>query len=231
VSRSAANVEITALAWAPPQFQGQVRDLAVRWALEEAGLPYTVKLLGGEDLKSASYRRLQPFGQVPVYVEDGIELFESGAIVVHVAERAFGAGNTVLLPAAAPLRARAKAWVFAALNSLDVDITALGDIDHWAPEEPWAKARRPELEQMVRTRLDTLAGQFSDRPYLAGDFSVADIMTIMVLRALRHTTLVSDNSALRAYRDRCESRPAFQRSLAAQLADYIRHAPANHAKQ
>jgi glutathione S-transferase len=227
----ATNIEITALAWVPPQFQGQVRDLAVRWALEEASLPYTVKLLGGEELKSVDFRRRQPFGQVPVYVEDGIELFESGAIVTHVAERAFAAGNTALLPADPQSRARARSWVFAALNSLDVDVTALCDIDHWAPDEPWGRARRPELEKMVRIRLDTLAAQFSGRQHLAGDFSVADIMTVMVLRALRHTRLVSDNAALRAYRDRCEARPAFQRSLAAQLAEYARHAPAHHARQ
>jgi len=133
-----------------------------------------------------------------------------------------------LLPVDPPACARAKAWIFAALNSLDGDITALGDIDHWAPDEPWARARRPELEQMVRSRLETLAAQFVQREYLAGEFSAADIMTIMVLRALRHTTLVTDLPALRAYRDRCEARPAFQRSLAAQMQDYVRHAPEPH---
>ncbi|MEO8062202.1 MAG: glutathione S-transferase family protein [Pseudomonadota bacterium] len=218
-------IQITALEWAPPQFQGQVRDLAVRWALEEAGLPYEVRLLGEEARKAAGYRRLQPFGQVPVYTEGEIELFESGAIVLHIAEKPPLPGHTALLPADSGARGRARAWIFAALNSLDVHITALCDIDHWAPTEPWGIARRPELEQMVRSRLDTLAAQFKDREYLAGDFSAADIMTIMVLRALRHTTLVSGSPALLAYRERCETRPAFQRSLAAQLQEYARHAP------
>ena len=224
----AANIQVTALQWAPPQFQGQVRDLAVRWALEEAGLAYEIRLAGDDIRKSPEYRRAQPFGQVPVYTEGDIELFESGAIVLHIAEKPPLPGHTALLPADPPARARAKAWLFAALNSLDVDITALGDIDHWAPNEPWGIARRPELEQMVRARLDTLAAQFDQRQYLAGDFSAADIMTIMVLRALRHTALVTDNHALRAYRDRCEARPAFQRSLAAQLREYARHAPSSN---
>ena len=224
----AATIQVTALQWAPPQFQGQVRDLAVRWALEEAGLEYEVRLAGDDLRQSADYRRAQPFGQVPVYTEGDIELFESGAIVLHIAEKPALPGHTVLLPADPRARARAKAWLFAALNSLDVDITALGDIDHWAPNEPWGIARRPELEQMVRSRLKILAAQFDHQPYLAGDFSAADIMTIMVLRALRHTTLITGNATLRAYRDRCEARPAFQRSLAAQLREYARHAPSSN---
>jgi len=221
------SIQITGLRWAPPQFQGQVRDLAVRWALEEAGLSYEVKLLGDEDRKTSNYHRLQPFGQVPTYEDGEIALFESGAIVMHVAEQTPAPGATALLPAEPRARARAKSWVFAALNSLDVDITALGDIDHWAPREPWALARRPELAEMVRARLETLAAQFSDRQYLAGDFSAADIMTVMVLRALRHTSLVSGHPTLSAYCLRCESRPAFQRSLAAQLREYARHSPTN----
>jgi glutathione S-transferase len=220
-----AKIQITALQWAPPQFQGQVRDLAVRWALEEAGLPYEVRLTDDDVRKSAGFRRTQPFGQVPTYTEGDIELFESGAIVLHIAEKAPLTGHTVLLPRDPPARARAQAWLFAALNSLDVDITALGDIDHWAPTEPWGIARRPELEQAVRARLQILASQFEHREYLAGEFSVADIMTVMVLRALRHTPLVTGIPALRAYRDRCETRPAFQLSLAAQLREYARHAP------
>ncbi len=223
----AARIQVSALAWAPPQFQGQVRDLAVRWALEEAGLPYRIRLLGDEARKTEAYRRQNPFGQVPVYEEDGIVFFETGAIVVHIAEQTPRAGATALLSTDPRQRALAKSWVFAALNSLDVDITALGDIDHWAPREPWALARRPQFEQMVRGRLETLAAQFAGREYLAGDFSVADLMTIMVLRALRHTTLVSGHPVLCAYRDRCETRPAFQRSLAAQLREYAQHTPAN----
>ncbi|MEJ0084286.1 MAG: glutathione S-transferase family protein [Pseudomonadota bacterium] len=220
-----AAIRITALPWAPPQFQGQVRDLAVRWALEEAGLPYAVDLLGDETRNAPAFRRQQPFGQVPTYTEDGIELFETGAIVLHIAEKPPLPGRTALLPVDSAARARARAWLFAALNSLDVDITTLGDIDHWAPDEPWGITRRPQLEQAVRARLEILAAQFAEREYLAGDFSAADIMTIMVLRALRHTTLVDDIAALRAWRDRCEARAAFQRSLAAQLQEYARHAP------
>jgi len=223
-----APIQLTALQWAPPQFQGQVRDLAVRWALEEAGLRYEIKLSGDAARKTAEYRERQPFGQVPVYTEGDIELFESGAIVLHIAEKPALPGHHALLPADPPARARAKAWIFSALNSLDVHITALCDIDHWAPTEPWGIARRPQLEQMVRSRLEILAAQFAHREYLAGEFSVADIMMIMVLRALRHTTLVTDIPALGAYRDRCEARPAFQRSLAAQMQEYARHTPPSH---
>jgi glutathione S-transferase len=204
-------VRITALRSAPARFQGQVRDLAVRWVLEEAGMPYDVKLVGPEEQNSAEYRALHPFGKVPAYEDGDIALFESGAIVLHIAEK------TSLLPEEPAARARAKAWVFAALNSVDPDIIALGDIDHFAAGQAWAKQRRPQLAAMVQTRLDAVATYLSGRDYLVDQFGAADIVMIMVLRALRHTTMVSDIPTLRAYRDRCEARPAFQRALKDQL--------------
>jgi len=182
------NIRISALRCAPARFQGQVRDLAVRWALEEAGLPYEVRLVGPEEQNSAEYRALHPFGKVPAYEDGEVALFESGAIVLHIAEK------SALLPDEPAARARAKAWVFAALNSVDPDIIALGDIDHFAADEAWGKQRRPALAAMV-------------------------------LRALRHTSMVSDMPVLRAYRDRCEARPAFQRALAAQLAHFAENEP------
>lgn len=211
-------IRLTTLPWAPPAFQGQVRDLAVRWALEEAGLPYELQLVPDAERRSSSYRQRQPFGKVPVLEQDGIVLFESGAIVLHIAEQ------SVLLPSAPRARAQTLGWIFAALNSLDPDIIALGDIDHFAANEPWALARRPAIVASLRQRLDHVAAQLGG-DYLAGGFSAADIMMIMVLRALRHTTLVTDVPVLRAYRDRCESRPAFQRALTAQLDTFARHAP------
>jgi glutathione S-transferase len=211
-------VRISALRWAPPQFQGQVRDLAVRWALEEAGTPYEVMLVGPEEQNSADYRALHPFGKVPAYEDGEVALFESGAIVLHIAEK------SGLLPDAPAARARAKAWVFAALNSVDPDIIALGDIDHFAADTDWGKQRRPELAAMVQKRLDAVAAHLAGREYLVERFSAADIMMIMVLRALRHTPMISDTPALRAYRDRCEGRPAFQRALRAQLDSFAQGA-------
>jgi glutathione S-transferase len=204
-------VRISALRSAPARFQGQVRDLAVRWVLEEVGTPYEVKLVGPEEQDSAAYRALHPFGKVPAYEDGEVALFESGAIVLHVAEK------SALLPEDPAARARAKAWVFAALNSVDPDIIALGDIDHFAADEAWGKERRPALEGMVKTRLNDVASHLAGREFLVERFSAADIMMIMVLRALRHTPLVSDIPVLRAYRDRCEARPAFQRALKGQL--------------
>jgi glutathione S-transferase len=210
---------LTTLRWAPPPFQGQVRDLAVRWALEELGVQYDVRLLGPEEQRAPAHRARQPFGQVPVYEEGDLVLFETGAIVQHLGERSW------LLPQDPPKRAHARAWIFAALNSVDPDIIALADIDHFATGHSWAQARRPQLVEKVRTRLDQVAAALGERHYLVGDFCAADMVMIMVLRALRHTTLVTDNPILRVYRDRCEARTAFQRALAAQLHTFAEHAP------
>jgi len=208
---------LTAFHWVPAPFQGQVRDLPVRWALEEAGLEYDERLIEGEAHKAPAYRALHPFGKVPVYEDAGIVLFESGAIVLHIAET-----HGVLLPREPAARGHAKAWLIAALNSVDPDIIALGDIDHFAANESWAKTGRPQIVEHLTGRLRDIAAQLERRDFLAGEFSVADIMMIAVLRGLRHTTLVSEIPFLREYRDRCESRPAFQRALAAQLRPFVR---------
>jgi len=211
---------LTALRWVPPPFQGQVRDLAVRWALEETGASYEVRLVGPEDQDTPAYRAWQPFGKVPAYEDDECRLFESGAIVLHIAE------STALMPKDRADRAQVNAWLIAALNSVDPNILALGDIDHFAAAEPWARQRRPDIERMLKTRLADVASHLSGRDYLVNQFSAADIMMITVLRGLRHTSLLSGFPALLAYRNRCETRPAFQRSLAAQLDTFARHAPA-----
>lgn len=214
-----ATIELTTLRWAPPPFQGQVRDLAVRWALEEVGLAYVERQLSDDERRAPDYLARQPFGKVPAYREDGIDVFESGAIVLFIAER------HGLLPREPGARERAKAWMFAALNSLDPDIIALGDIDHFAAHEPWAITRRPALVDSIQRRLGDVAADLGEREYLADAFSAADISMIMTLRALRHTDLLARVPALDAYRQRCESRPAFQRALAAQLAAFRRHSP------
>jgi glutathione S-transferase len=219
VSGKTSGIRITALRWVPAPFQGQVRDLAVRWALEETGAAYEVKLLAPGEQVTPEYRAWHPFGKVPAYEEDGLTLFESGAIVLHVSE------NTALLPTGRNARARVTAWVIAALNSVDPDIIALGDIDHFAADEAWARQRRPALEGMLKTRLNAVAAHLRGRDYLVDTFSAADIMMITILRALRHTTLVADIPTLCAYRNRCEARPAFERALTAQLDTFARHSP------
>jgi glutathione S-transferase len=213
-------IKISALRWVPPPAQGLVRDLRVRWALEEAGLAYEQQLIDGSDQSSESYRTLQPFGQVPAYQEDGLELFESGAIVLHIAERC-----DALMPSDPGARARVKTWIFAALNTVEPQIQNLVAIDLFHPTEDWAKMRRPALEQIVRKRLIELSTRLNGHAYLEGGFTAADLMMTHVLRFLRHTSLVDEMPALDAYRRRCEARPAFQKALADQLAAFAGNEP------
>ena len=214
------NIRITAFKWVPPQAQGLVRDLRVRWALEEAALPYTEHLLGPGDQNSPAHRAVQPFGQVPVYEEDGLTLFESGSIVMHIGER-----SPVLLPVDPAKRARVRTWMFAALNSVEPHIQALTSIDLFFAKEEWAKLRRPGALQMAQSRLNGVAAALEGRDYLEGEFSAGDLMMVSVLRFLRHTTMIADMPVLAAYQARCEARPAFQRALAAQVIHFEKNAP------
>ena len=215
------NIRLTTFRWVPPLAQGLVRDLPVRWALEEAGLPYQEHLLGLNEHKSAAHRAHQPFGQVPVYEEDGLTLFESGAIVLHIAER-----SRALMPAGGAGRARALTWMFAALNTLEPQVQNLASMDLFFPDEDWSKLRRPGQQAMVQMRLDELATRLSGRDYLEEEFTAGDLLMTSVLRILRHTKLVTDMPVLAAYQRRCESRPAFQRALDAQLGNFVKYAPA-----
>ena len=208
-------ITISAFKWVPPFAQGLVRDLRVRWALEEAGLPYQTRLIDPDVQGSSEYRSLQPFGQVPVYQEDGLTLFESGAIVLHIASR-----SDVLLPADAAGRARAMTWVFAALNSMEIYIQQLAEIDLFNADQQWAQLHRPDVEKAVQRRLAELAACLGDREYLEGRFTVGDLMMTTVLRNLRHTQLINAVPTLKAYQERCEARPAFQRALAAQMKPF-----------
>jgi glutathione S-transferase len=214
------NICITAFKWVPPKAQGLVRDLRVRWALEEAGLPYTEKLLGTGEQNSAAYRAVQPFGQVPVYEEDGLTLFESGSIVLHIGER-----SPTLLPRDPAKKARVITWMFAALNSVEPHVQGLTTIDLFFPNEEWAKARRPAAEKLAQSRLDGLAASLQGRDYLEGEFTAGDLLMVSVLRFLRHTSMVKDMPVLAEYVARCEARPTFQRALAAQLSHFEANAP------
>jgi glutathione S-transferase len=206
-------ITISAFRWVPAFAQGQVRDLRVRWALEEAGFSYRTRLLAQGDQDKPDYRALQPFGQVPIYEEDGQVLFESGAIVLHIAER-----TEVLLPRDAGARARATQWLVAALNSIEPHIMNVAVLGAFYADQEWAKLRRPSATEFARHRLNCLAKALSDKPYLDGArFTAGDLMMTTVLRIL--PDLIVDPH-LAAYVERCTSRPGFKRALDAQMADF-----------
>ena len=209
-------ITVSAFRSVPPFARGQVRDLRVRWALEEAGLPYKTRLLEQGDGDSAEYRALQPFGQVPIFIEDDAVLFETGAIVLHIGER-----SDVLLPKEAKARARAIQWLIAALNSIEPSVMNVALIDLFYADQEWAKLRRPSAEAFVRHRLRSLSKSLGDKPYLDGDrFTAGDLMMSTVLRILHHTDIVTSDQRLAAYVERCTARPAFRRALDAQLGDF-----------
>jgi glutathione S-transferase len=208
-------ITISAFKWVPPFAQGLARDLRVRWALEEAGLDYQATLIDPQIQASGDYRQWQPFGQVPAFEEAGLALFESGAIVLHI-----GARSEALLPADAAGRAQAVTWLLAALNTIEVVVQQLAEIDLFHGGEAWAAARRPQLEQRVRQRLGELAVVLGDRDYLTGRFTLGDLMMTAVLRILRHTDLLAAEPVLAAYVERCQSRPPFQRALRDHMAPF-----------
>lgn len=209
-------ITISAFKWVPEFARGQVRDLRARWACEEAGLPYRTRLLEQGDQDKPEYRALQPFGQVPILEENGLVLFESGAIVLHIGER-----SDVLLPKEPAARARAVQWLIAALNSIEPFAMNVALIDLFYANEEWAKLRRPGAVAFVQRRLDALSRSLGDKPFLDGDrFTAGDLMMTTVLRILRDTDLVSSDARLTAYINRCISRPAFARALDAQIGDY-----------
>jgi glutathione S-transferase len=215
-----AEIEISAFAWVPPFAQGLVRDLRVRWALEEAGLSYRERLLTSP--RPTEYFREQPFGQVPIYNEGDIRMFETGAIVLHIAER-----SEALMPRDPAGRARATSWVVAALNSIEPMLMELASIDIFESDQEWARLRRPSLLDAIRKRLGRLSDALGERNYLEDRFTAGDLMMTTMLRILRHTALVAEHSNLARYQARCEARPAFRRALEAQLAPFKKH---EHAK-
>lgn len=208
-------ITVSAFRWVPPFAQGLVRDLRVRWALEEASIPYREKLITFQDQSSAAYRALQPFGQVPAIETDDLQLFESGAIVLYIAER-----SEALMPKDASGRARVTAWIFAALNSVEPHVQNFAELDLFHAGEPWAAARRPSALEMVNKRLGVLEERLAQRDYLEEGFSAADIMMSTVLRNLRHTDVLAQLPRLKAYQQRCEGRAAFCKALSDHLAPF-----------
>ena len=216
-------IEISAFAWVPPFAQGYVKDLRPRWALEEAGLDYRVHLLTGSDDQNApGYRAWQPFGQVPAYRDDEVELFETGAILLHIARR-----SEALAPRDDRDTARMQCWVIAALNSIEpkVDNLILPAVFHG--EESWVTEWRPHAEALLDQRLASLAAWLDNRDWLTGRFSVADIIMATVLRGLDDEPVLARHPRLGAYLERCLARPAFQKALEAQLATYAENEPAS----
>jgi glutathione S-transferase len=213
---------VTAFRWVPPFARGLVRDLRVRWAHEEAGLPYVAELVDRERLDSAPYRAWQPFGQVPAYRDGPVELFESGAIVLHIARR-----SEALAPADEAGYARVSAWVIAALSSVEPHVQNLSNLDSFHRAAAWAPGFRPVADAAARRRFAALETWLDDRDYLEGGFTAGDIMMSSVLRELDHTDILADYPRLSGYHARCEARPAFRRALEAQLAVFREAEPAD----
>lgn len=204
---------ITAFETAPDRGKGFVRDMRVRWALEEVGQPYEVRLLSHSHMKEAAHRALNPFGQIPTYEEGGLALFESGAIVFHIAQAHPG-----LLPEDPHARARAITWMFAALNTLEPVISERAMSRLLERDKPWFADRQPALDERVRVRLAELSARLGDADWLEGAFSAGDLLMVTVLRRLSGTELLEAHPNLVAYVHRGEARPAFQRAYADQLA-------------
>ena len=204
---------ITAFERSPDRGRGLARDMRVRWALEEVGQPYDVRLVSFAEMKEPAHRRLHPFGQIPTYQEGDLALFESGAIVFHVAERHAG-----LLPDDANARARAIAWMFAAINTLEPPIIERGMAVLFERDKPWYEARQPMLEDRVHVRLGELSDRLGDADWLDGAFSAGDLLMVTVLRRLNGSGLVEKYPNLSAYVARGEARPAYKRAFDDQLA-------------
>jgi len=204
---------ITAFEASPDEGQGQARDMRVRWALEEVGQPYRVRLVSFQEMKEPAHLARHPFGQIPTYEEGELSLFESGAIVLHVAETRPG-----LLPDDGRARSRAIAWMFAALNTVEPPIVELEAFMLLERERPWYRDRLAILEDRIEVRLGQLSWRLGGSDWLDGPFSAGDLMMVMVLRRLEGTGVLERHPTLAAYVERGEARPAYQRAFADQLA-------------
>lgn len=204
---------ITAFENSPDGGQGMARDVRVRWALEEVGQPYDVRLLSFSQMKEPAHRALHPFGQIPTYEEGDLTLFESGSIVFHIAERHRG-----LLPDDANARARAITWMFAALSTMEPPIVERELVPYLERDKSWYEERLPILEDRIRDRLDDLSNRLGDADWLDDAFSAGDLLMVTVLRRLNETDMLKEYPNLSVYVARGEARPAYKRAFDAQLA-------------
>ena len=211
---------ITAFEQSPDRGQGLARDMRVRWALEEVGQRYDVRLVSFSQMKEAAHRALHPFGQIPTYEEGDLVLFESGAIVFHIAEHHAG-----LLPDDGNARARAIAWMFAALNTVEPSIVEREQAPYAEGDKSWYKERLPILENRIRDRLGELSRRLGEADWLDGEFSAGDLLMVMVLRRLDGMGLREEYPNLCAYVARGQARPASKRAFDAQLAVFTSRSP------
>lgn len=209
---------ITAFENSPDEGKGQARDMRVRWALEEVNQPYDVRLLSFRAMKEPAHLAIQPFGQIPTYEEGGLALFESGSIVLHIAERHAG-----LLPKAPDARARAITWMFAAIGTVEPPLVELEAAELLEHDQPWYEARLPLLQRQARTRLESLSRRLGEAQWLDGTFTAGDLMMIGVLFRVKDSGILDGYGNLSAYVARGEARPAFQRAFAAQRAVFESH--------
>ena len=213
-------ITITAFERSPDGGKGLARDTRVRWALEEVSQPYEVRLVSFRAMKEPAHRALHPFGQIPTYEEDDLALFETGAIVFHIAECHAG-----LLPDDANARARAITWMFAALNTVEPPILERETARLLERDKTWYEARLPLVEDRARDRLGQLSRRLGDADWLDGAFSAGDLMMVSVLLRLKSSGILDDYPNLAAYVARGEARPAYKRAFAAQLAVYTGKPP------
>jgi glutathione S-transferase len=207
---------ITTFSWVPEFAQGFVRDIRARWAFEETGQSYAVQLIDAPYAKSAQHRRFQPFGQVPTYSDGDVEIFESGAIALRIAEQGSG-----LLPDDPAAKIRAVQWLIAALNSIEPWVMQIAVVEIFEADKPWSAARRPKVIEDLNGRLADLAGALGDRNWLDGDeFTVGDLMMVSVLGGLRNTDILAGYPNLADYVARGEARPAHRKAMADHLAVY-----------
>lgn len=208
-------ITITAFADSPDEGAGLARDMIVRWALEEVGQPYKVRLIPWADFKKPEHRARQPFGQIPTYEEGDLILFESGAIVLHIAERFPG-----LFPKEANARARAITWMFATVSDVEPLIIQREVMEYLESDKSWASERMPLVEQRIRDRLSELSERLGNADWLDGEFSAADVLMVQALRRLEGQAPLTEFPALVAYVERGKARPGFKRAFAAQLAAF-----------
>lgn len=205
---------VSAMRNVPDFAHGLVRDIRVRWALEEIGRPYSTELYEGMQPRPDAYRQWQPFGQIPAFRDEKVALFETGAILLYL-----GQDEERLLPRDEQARWRATSWLIAALNSVEPMLMQIVSLDVFNADKDWAKAARPAAVEFAEMRLRSTADALGDQDWIAGEFTLADIMLVTVMRNVRHTNMVAKYPNLAAYQTRGEARPAFRQALADQAAD------------
>lgn len=210
-----ADTVITAFHNVPPFAQGVVRDMRLRWAMEEIGRPYRVEMLDAMNPRTDEYREWQPFGQVPAFADGKVRLFETGAILLYLGEQ-----DERLLPREPQARWEATAWLIAALNSVEPMLMQIVWLDIFQRKQAWSKEARPATVEFAKQRLADVANALGDDEWLTGQFTIADIMMVTVLRNLRHTEILGEYPSLTAYQARGEARPSFQQALADQMAGF-----------